>query len=75
MRRSVPCAEPITRSHDQEVRHQNGIILFEYVRWEATGTCEDAKEELNTMMSVGEMCGAVVPWYERSGVDGCDDGR
>ena len=27
------------------------------------------------MMNEGEMCGAVVPWYERSGVDGCDDGR
>ena len=26
------------------------------------------------MMNEGEMCGAVVPWYERSGVDGCDDG-
>ena len=42
-------------------------------RSDRSGTCEDAKEELNTM-SEGEMCGAVVPWYERSGVDGCDDG-
>ena len=27
------------------------------------------------MMNEGEMCGAVVPWHERAGVDGCDDGR
>ena len=26
------------------------------------------------MMNEGEMCGAVAPWCERTGVDGCDEG-
>ena len=55
------------------------IILFEHVDHEQITEKQQAlvktqKEELNTMMNEGEMCGAVMSWYERSAVDGCDDG-
>ena len=57
-----------------------GIIQFEHVDHEQVAEKQQAivktqKEELNTMMTEGEMCGAVEPWYERSGVDGCADGN